>query len=211
MIRDDKMMQLVAADKEPITPFVRIVRSLYDDCQVSSVMVIGGTGDYFDVADNVLVMDSYMCLDATERAKTIAASSTKSSALPHTASQCVKFRPTKSKRFINGNSFVPNGKVKTISQNSIVFGETELDLSCLEQLVSKAQTTAILAALQRLPEQTKGRSLTDTLEQLGKLIDKEGVASLTPGQYHGGMARPRLYEIAGAINRLRRDGSITQG
>ena len=72
MIRDDKMMQLVAADKEPITPFVRIVRSLYDDCQVSSVMVIGGTGDYFDVADNVLVMDSYMCLDATERAKTIA-------------------------------------------------------------------------------------------------------------------------------------------
>jgi hypothetical protein len=78
-------------------------------------------------------------------------------------------------------------------------------------IVSKAQTTAILAALQQLPEQAKGRSLTDTLEQLEKFIGKEDVASLTPGQYHGGMARSRLYEIAGAINRLRRDSSITQG
>merc|ERR1712238_374007 len=100
MIRDDKMMQLVAADKEPITPFVRIVRSLYEDCQVSSVMVIGGTGDYFDVADNVLVMDSYKCYDATERAKAIVASSAKSSTSSHTTSQSVKFRSTNCKRFI---------------------------------------------------------------------------------------------------------------
>ena len=212
MIRDDKMMQLVAADKEPITPFVRTVRSLYDDCQVSSVLVIGGTGDYFDVADNVLVMDSYKCFDATEKAQMIVANSKRSSALPHAASQSVVFRPVKRKRSINGNAFAPNGKVKTISQDSISFGETELDLKCLEQLVSKAQTTAISAALQRLPDLSeRGKSFRDTLNELDKRIDNEGLDCLTPGQCHGGMARPRLYEIAGAINRLRRDNSITQG
>mmetsp|Transcript_50654 Transcript_50654/g.51531 ORF Transcript_50654/g.51531 Transcript_50654/m.51531 type:complete len:223 (+) Transcript_50654:1257-1925(+) len=210
MIRDDKMMQLVAADKEPITPFVQIVRSLYEDCQVSSVMVIGGTGDYFDVADNVLVMDSYKCYDATERAKAIVASSAKSNS-SHTASQSVKFRSTNCKRFINGSSFVPNGKVKTISKNIVNFGEIEIDLSCLEQLVSKAQTTAISAALQQLPEQATGHSFIDTLEQLVKRLDNEGLAILAPGQFHGGMARPRIYEIAGAINRLRMNSTITQG
>eukprot|EP00536_Pseudo-nitzschia_multiseries_P016579 jgi/Psemu1/321049/estExt_fgenesh1_pm.C_11550001 len=211
MIRDDKMMQLVAPDKEPITPFVRTVRSLYDDCQVSSILVIGGTGDYFDVADNVLVMDSYKCYDATEKAKAIVASSKEVSALPHTASQSVVFRPVKVTRRVNGNAFTPNGKVRTVSQDSISYGETELDLKCLEQLVSKAQTVAISAALQRLPElSTRNESLTNILDEIEKRIDNQGLDTLTPGQCHGGMARPRLFEIAGAINRLRRENSIDQ-
>ena len=46
MIRDDKMMQLVAPDKEPITPFVRKVRSPYEDLGISSILVVGGTVDY---------------------------------------------------------------------------------------------------------------------------------------------------------------------
>ena len=212
MIRDDKMMQLVAPDKEPITPFVRTVRSLYKDCRVSSVLVIGGTGDYFDVADNVLVMDSYKCFDATEKAKSIVANSKNSSTLPHTASQSIVFQPIKSQRFINGSAFKPNGKVKAISKDSISFGETDLDLNCLEQIVAKSQTAAILAALQRLPDLAKkGQSLRATLKELDKRIDNEGLYSLVPDQFHGGMARPRLYEIAGAINRLRRHSSITQG
>jgi len=57
MIRDSKMVQLVAAKKEPITPFVRLVRPLFDEIGVSSILVIGGSGEFFHVADNVLVMD----------------------------------------------------------------------------------------------------------------------------------------------------------
>jgi len=211
MIRDDKMMQLVAAEKEPITPFVRTVRSLYDDCQVSSILVIGGTGDYFDVADNVLVMDSYKCLDATEKAKAIVASSKEASALPHTASQSIVFKSVKATRKVNGNAFAPNGKVKTVSRDSISYGETDLDLKCLEQLVSTAQTAAISAALQRLPELSKrDASLKSVLDDIEKRIDNDGLDTLAPGQCHGGMARPRLFEIAAAINRLRRDDSLNQ-
>jgi predicted ABC-class ATPase len=78
MICDDKMMQLVAPDKEPITPFVQKVQSPYKDLGISLILVIGGTGDHFDVTDNVIMMDCYKCLDIMEWAKQIVASSSQS-------------------------------------------------------------------------------------------------------------------------------------
>lgn len=204
-------MQLVEGDKEPITPFVRVVRSLYDDLQVSSILVIGGTGDYFDVADNVLVMDCYKCIDATEKAKMIVAHSKNSSAIPNLAPQTNIFQPLKGTRSINGQTFNPDGKVKVITQEKISFGETDLDLTCLEQLVTKAQTVAISSTLQRLSKVCRrDQSFKDTLCEIEKSLNDEGLDSLTPGQFNGQMARPRLFEIAGSINRLRRDSSITK-
>ena len=51
--------RLVAKEKEPITPFISKVRALYDTLKVSSILVIGGCGDYFEVADTVIMMDCY--------------------------------------------------------------------------------------------------------------------------------------------------------
>jgi predicted ABC-class ATPase len=210
MIRDDKMIQLVAPEKEPITPFVRLVRSLYDDVGISTIMVIGGTGDFFDVADNVLVMDSYRCIDATEKAKQIVASST-SPSMPHKASQGSVYLMSSRKRVLKGAAFAPNGKVRTSSRSLVSYGDTELNLSCLEQLVSKSQTVAIVNALQRLPSVCKDdQMILETLKEIDRRMDEEGLDSLSPGQCHGGMSRPRVFELAGAINRLRRNGGIRQ-
>ena len=71
MIRDSRMQALVASDKEPITPFIARVRDLYAKRGVSTVLVVGGAGDYFDVADTVVMMDSYQCVDRTREAKAI--------------------------------------------------------------------------------------------------------------------------------------------
>ena len=206
MVRDSKMIQLVAPDKEPITPFVRVIRSLYDDFGISSVLVIGGVGDFFSQSDNVLVMDCYKCLDATERAKQIVASSSKTDA---DAVPDKTFHKGPS-RTINSRTIVPNGKVKVLSQSSVSYGDTELDISSLEQLVSKAQTAAISNALQRLGNfGGDGRPMKDILSVVDKGLDAEGLDLLAPGQFHGGMSRPRMLEVAGALNRLRRQ-SITQ-
>lgn len=202
-------MQLVAPEKEPITPFVRIVRSLYEDCNISSILVIGGVGDYFDVADNVIVMDCYKCIDATERSKQIVAKSA-GSQIPHQASNSVAFQRIRI-RSVVGDAFSPNGKVRVASQSTISYGETDLDLSGLEQLVTKSQTAAIANLLQRLPYVAKkNQSLRDMLQELDVRLDAEGLDILTPGQFHGGMSRPRSLEIVGAINRLRRANSIGQ-
>lgn len=74
MIRDGRMQRLIAPEKEPITPFSNKVKALYDDHNVSTILIVGGSGDYFDVADQVLMMDEYVLKDVTQQAKDIAQS-----------------------------------------------------------------------------------------------------------------------------------------
>ncbi|NES82922.1 MAG: ABC-ATPase domain-containing protein, partial [Moorea sp. SIO2B7] len=72
MIRDRRMQELIAKDKEPITPFIDKVQQLYTEYGVSTILVMGGSGDYFDVADTVIAMDNFQPQDVTEKAQLIA-------------------------------------------------------------------------------------------------------------------------------------------
>ena len=72
MLRDGRMQKLVRAENEPITPFVDRVREIFNDFGVSSILVMGGSGDYFDVADTVIMMKDYQASDATQEARKIA-------------------------------------------------------------------------------------------------------------------------------------------
>lgn len=205
MIRDEKMMELVSADKEPITPFVKKIRSLYEDRGISSILVIGGSGDYFGVSDSVIMMTSYECSDVTKRAKEIARKGGDSA----TASNAI-FRKATERRVI-GNAFRPNSKVGVRSKSLISYGDIELDLSGLEQIVVKGQTEAIAHILQMLPSTgNNASSLYEMLSDLADKIDSKGFNEIDNGKFHGGMAMPRIFEIAGAINRLRCSGSLVQ-
>jgi predicted ABC-class ATPase len=48
MIRDQKMQKLVEKDDEPITTFIDKVESLYLNKGISTILVSGGIGDYFE-------------------------------------------------------------------------------------------------------------------------------------------------------------------
>ncbi len=73
MIRDSLMQQLVPKQKEPITPFIYQVRNLKRDHGVSTVLVMGGSGDYFAAADTVIAMENYLPRVVTARARQIVA------------------------------------------------------------------------------------------------------------------------------------------
>lgn len=213
MIRDDKMIELISPDEEPITPFVRKIRSLYEDKGVSTILVVGGTGDYFDVSDHVIAMKRYRCLDVTERAKEIATKANASKPKGNSVSQtpCLPFGNVVS-RCPRPEAFQANDKVSVRSKTVIAYGDVEVDLSGLEQIVSQTQTNSISAALQSIPTLALNgtEALSCVLSKLDSRLDKDGLDSLAPGQFHGGFARPRAFEIAGAINRLRRDNSMVQ-
>ena len=210
MIRDDKMMELVAKEKEPITPFIHKIRSLYEDHGVSSVLVIGGSGDYFDVADCVIMLDSYQCHDVTARAKEISSSATASLGPTHVASSSLHFGTIFSRCPV-GEAYKPNNKVAVRAKGVISYGDTELEVSGLEQIVDINQTNGVSFALQRMAESaTTGKTLAQTLAEINAKIDREGLDFLAPGHFHGGLARPRLFEIAGAANRLRKAGTMVQ-
>lgn len=69
MIRDGRMRSLI--DRETITPFIYRVSNLYKQKGISTVVVVGGSGDWFDVQNSTLLMDNYECVDATARARRI--------------------------------------------------------------------------------------------------------------------------------------------
>ena len=65
MIRDSRMRSLIA--NEPITPYIYRVNSLHKQLGISTLVVIGGSGDWFDVQDTTLQLDDYACLDVSRR------------------------------------------------------------------------------------------------------------------------------------------------
>ncbi|KAL7546429.1 hypothetical protein ACHAWF_009767 [Thalassiosira exigua] len=209
MIRDDKMMQLVHKSKEPITPFLYKIKTLAKQ-GISVILVVGSCGDYFDVGDTTIMMDCYSCHDVTAHAKQIAATrAANSGALVTSKANFGNVTP----RCPVGAAFRPNGKVSVRSKRVISYGDAELDLSGLEQLVRKEQTNAIALALQRLSALAPGSKMTifQVLTQLNALLDQgAGLDGLANGQFDGSLARPRIFELAGAINRLRSDGSFVQ-
>ena len=209
MVRDSRMQALVHKKHEPITPFLDRVRELYDTLGVSTVLVMGGSGDYFDCADNVVLMRDFLPHEVTEEAKQIAKAQPTQraveagSALPRSISRIPvsrSFDPSRGRRDV---------KIDIKEVDLIVFGRERIDLRAAEQLVDSSQTRAIghiihLAAERYMDAE---RPLREVLDLVEDAFDKEGLDLLDPfrrpGHHPGNFARPRKYEIAAAINRLR--------
>lgn len=64
MMRDETMRRLIR--KEPIIPFTDRILELKEQ-GISTVLVIGGSGEYLKYADQVLLMEDYRISDLTER------------------------------------------------------------------------------------------------------------------------------------------------
>ncbi|TDH74272.1 hypothetical protein CCR75_006349 [Bremia lactucae] len=197
MIRDGKMQQLVAKDKEPITPFISKVQALYRQHNVSSVLVIGGAGDYFSVADHVIMMDSYEPRDVTVEAKRIASEHRE-------VSQIADFGNLQS-RIPSRHGFEINGKVVSRGLDKIQYGEVDLDLSAVEQIVEASQVRAIADAIQKARSlMDSKRTLNEILDELEREINQMGSLDVVGSHKKFGFyTRPRKLELAAAINRLR--------
>lgn len=69
MIRDSRMKELIR--NEPIVPFTDRVNELFREKDVSTILVIGGSGEYLSVADKVYLMEDFQIHDVTKEAKEI--------------------------------------------------------------------------------------------------------------------------------------------
>ena len=201
MIRDERMQQLVAGDKEPITPLLYRVQELHRKHGISSVIVMGGSGDYLDVADRVIMMDTYQARDVS----TEAAALRRPAAIPETLGAL----PAAGQRRINGDLLSAerrNGKVKIDATDNacLLYGEHSIDLSQVEQLIDKGQTRAIGHILHYYGRY-QHNSAIDTvngIRQILAMIDDQGLDAIM--DYKTGiLALPRLYEIMAALNRIR--------
>ena len=100
-------------------------------------------------------------------------------------------------------------KIDAKTIDLIHFGNSAIDLRGVEQLVDRSQTRAVGNAIHLAIERfaKDGATLREIIAQLEAFFDARGLDELDPfhrsEQHPGNLARPRGFEIAAAINRLR--------
>jgi predicted ABC-class ATPase len=200
MIRDERMRELVR--REPISPFIDLVCSLHRTLGISTVVVVGGVGDYLDVADLVILMEDYEPSDATPRAREV------TSKFPPRAPLGDKvMRPPMGRRVRASSIDLRRGRrerARARGLHTIELGRERVDLSYLEQLAEAGQTEAIARVIGEFAGAGESRSVEEVVEEALADISESGLDSLGSIEGHPGeLSLPRAQEVAAAINRVR--------
>ena len=200
MIRDDIMQQLVVKEKEPITPFIDVAKSLYKQLGISTILVAGSCGDFFDIADLVIQMDSYEPYEVTAKAKELSRGKV---SLRDDLDISIDFRRVLDKGSISEG---PKGiKIKTLGKDGLSINKENIDLKSVEQIVDGEQINTIGMAIKFIEDKYSGKDLT--IEKIVDEIEKDITKNLIDIDNikggNGSLAMPRKQEILCAINRLR--------
>jgi predicted ABC-class ATPase len=202
MIRDRRMQELVAKGSEPITPFVDRIRELRDDLGVSTLLVMGGSGDYFDHADLVIQMDAYRARDVTASAREIA-STHLTGRREERESELGMARP----RLLTTGSIDPmrsrgRWKIQARGDDTLVIGRSDIDLRAID-IEDPSQLRAAGWILGRISEHRGGRC--EPLPLIHEMLERlrDGEWNWLSGRPDGDLAAPRAHEVMAALNRLR--------
>ena len=200
MIRDDIMQQLVVKEKEPITPFIDVAKSLYKRLGISTILVAGSCGDFFDIADLVIQMDCYEPYEVTTKAKELSRGKI---SLRDDLDIYIDFGRVLVKGSISEG---PKGiKIKNLGKDGLSINKENIDLKSVEQIVDGEQINTIGMAIKFIEDKYSGKDLT--IEKIADEIEKDltksliGIDNIKGG--NGSLAMPRKQEILCAINRLR--------
>ncbi len=202
MTRDRRMQMLVSKDNEPIKPFVDRIGPMMESQGCSCILVVGGSGEFLDIADTVIMMSSYVASEVTKTAKDVAStfpSDRESEAEEPFSSPYSRVPLSKSLDPSRGGKDV---KVSAREVDILTFGKEDLDLSSLEQLVDLSQTRtvadAMVLAWQLMDDET---SMAELSVKVTDRIKEKSLDCL--GDVNGERAGFRRHELIGAINRLR--------
>jgi predicted ABC-class ATPase len=200
MIRDERMRELVR--KEPISPFIDLVRPLYRSLGVSTVVVVGGVGDYLDVADRVILMEDYEPADVTPRAREVT-----SRFPPRVPLGDGEVRPPRGRRVRASSIDLRRGRhemARSRGLHTIELGRERVDLSYVEQLAEAGQTETMARLIGQFAAAGESRGLGEVVEEALASVSERGLDCLGNFKGHPGeLSLPRAQELAAAINRIR--------
>jgi predicted ABC-class ATPase len=200
MIRDERMRELI--QREPISPFIDVVAPLHRDLGVSTIVVVGGVGDYLDVADHVILLEDYAATDATGRAASVTEEFP-----PRAPIGGAEISNPRDRRLEPGSIDLRRGKKETSrgkGLSTVELGRESVDLTYLEQLAESGQTEAIARIVGEFAKSKGSQSAREVAEEALSGVEKSGLDSLGPFKGHPGeISQPRPQEVAAAINRIR--------
>jgi len=208
MIRDPLMDELLQGYSEPIRPFHAQARTLTEGLGVSSILVVGGSGEYFRVADLVLVLDSYRPQEETVRAKEIAEGRDE---IVHDPAEEDLFR--KAIGTIESGEVLPVGardpRIRVGQSRQLLIDRVPLDLPGAEALVEWSQArdlAALLSWRQRELFARLGGGRGQSARELRSCFQEEWKSLRWAGfdrEIRGDLAAIRWEELLMALRRLR--------
>ena len=199
MIRDKVMARLVSDEKEPITTLLRHIRGIYKELGISFVIVVGSSGDYLSVADQVLQMDHYKVKDVTQEAKAICEECNIAGAYAETKIKMPvfsrKLNPVKAGR----------RKIKSMGTDTVLIDREAIDVRYLEQISESGQTTALAYMMGWILDNVKSQEeLSHLAERIYNMIEKQGMEAVIPANYSAGHpVLPRKQELYACLSRYR--------
>lgn len=205
MIRDRMMKKLI--EKEPITPFTDRVNELHRR-GVSTILVIGGSGEYLAVADRIYMMEDFLIYDVTERSKSICRENEVAPDLPADGDWSQSRKLTS-----DGFSSFPGGvgseKLRVSEMGFIIIGDEMIDVRGLHDIVSPRQLDA-LGFMLRLIEISNNDSMIDIVGKIDELygrIESEGLDCIYSSYFttcERFLDMPRRQELLALIARMRK-------
>jgi predicted ABC-class ATPase len=212
MIRDNKMKMLIK--HEPITPFTDRVNQLYHEIGVSTILVIGGSGEYLSVADNIIMMIDFIPENVTKEAKKLCE---KAEIIePALPSQWYFKRNIENQNFTSYPE--GNGTEKLlISDLGFVFlGDERIDIRALYNISSAAQLSAIVFLIRQIEISNQDNiiNIDEKIDDALKLMNTNGVDSVFSTFFPNcerWLELPRKNEIYAVINRMRKLNFINEG
>lgn len=207
MIRDRMMKELIV--KEPITPFTDRVNELYSSCGVSTVLVIGGSGEFLSVADKIYMMEDYMIRDVTEKSKAICFANGVKSVPKQQPADWVQRRTLFAEHFTSYPEGCGTERLEVSDMGFIIIGDETIDIRGLLNIVSKSQLSAIGYMLRRIELDKKGVTVDiDVLiDEIYRDIEKNGLDTVHSSFFtttERFLALPRKCELKAVINRMRK-------
>jgi len=211
LYRDAAMAALVA--DEPITP-LSVRAGALRAAGVSVLMALGASSALLPLADCVIGMREYAAEDLTARAAAIAAGMPPPPPAAAAAGYSRSYGRVAARAPVSvhpGPSHLGRGgpRVRSHAMESISYGDAPpVDLRGMAlQLADASQARGVAYALNFLHARVAAgggrRPLAALLDDLEAALEAGGTDALAPGRFLGDLARPRRFEVAGALNRLR--------
>lgn len=206
MIRDKVMKKLI--EKEPITPFTDRVNELFGKQDVSTILVIGGSGEYLSVADKIYMMEDYLIHDVTSGSKLICEGYGISADTPSPA-DWTQSRTLYSDHFSSYPEGSGSEKLEVSDMGFIIIGDERIDVRGLHDIISRRQLDALGFMLRELEISVNEHKvdIRKKVDELYEKIEQNGLDFLYSSFFtttERFLDLPRKQELLAVINRMRK-------
>lgn len=217
MIKDNMMKKLIG--KDPIIPYTERVNEIYNSLGISTILIIGGSGEYLPVADTIYLIENFQIVEVTKQAKELFSQYGKRGEERNTVAPVDDWRQSRTltnEGFSTYPLFSKEEKLAVSDIGYIFIGQEKIDTNHIHEILCNEQRTAV-GFLIRILENRYGESLFSgsvrktidlffEVDSLYHEIEEKGLDMIYSGFFPGCerfLALPRKMDLLAAIYRMR--------